>query len=685
MKYKLLILLCLPLLCFSQSSFKKSTGTISSVHVTDPKLYQPTYEAKVIHRVPNELTMGAKNPSKLPANNKQYTSGDLAILGEAEEPVLKKGIRMVQEVDGVEVDVTGLVPNDNHMAISNDGIVLSVTNSLLWAFDTRNDEILFTNGSLPLQAISVGESAVFDFDPRVLYDPEKDRFIVVFFRDFAPELSEIHICVSSTNNPLDPWHSYRLEGDIDGSGSWADYPNIAMSENDLLITFDLIRNTDAIGALLLVNREQLFTIGSEVDYTVWSDLQSENYVFNYLCPVRGADGVASKELFLGKKIDELSDELFLFYVSDSAGVNNNALKMVKLQTDAYVYPPYGIQPSNGGLKVWDFIYGAIEHQDWIQYVMSSGNIDDPNTYKYPCIYHGTINGYMNDSLSLTGKLICHGELSLAYPNIAWAGKDDCDRACVIGASMCSREFYPGHGAIYYSNNGEYSNPIWIKEGENRLSGYSQRWGDYSGVQRRFSKPGSVWMSGTFGNFEEDYATWIGSVSSPDTNHIQMIHAVFGDPANCQGLYPIHVKGGIPPYNISVNGNSVELGDTLKELCNGDSLKIVVVDARYCSQTQDVVIAEDLRINQSPSLSDYKLFPNPTRVWVKMEFQLEQTQVVQVGVYDLNGRLLDWILHRKVKGGLNELQFNISHLASGTYMVELRGEKGFHLTEKVIKL
>ena len=43
----------------------------------------------------------------------------------------------------------------------------------------------------------------------------------------------------------------------------------------------------------------------------------------------------------------------------------------------------------------------------------------------------------------------------------------------------------------------------------------ERWGDYSGSQRLYDEPGTVWAVGSFGNANNGHGTWIAELKSPD--------------------------------------------------------------------------------------------------------------------------------------------------------------------------
>ena len=130
----------------------------------------------------------------------------------APAPVPGRGLGFTRVLpSGTEIVITGGIPNDNTLAVSNGGILLAAINSLVYAYDLDNDTIVFPNGSLSLRAIAGGGSATDNyFDPKLIYDELTDRFILVFLKNSDPATNGYIVAFSSSNSPLDPWNTYFL-------------------------------------------------------------------------------------------------------------------------------------------------------------------------------------------------------------------------------------------------------------------------------------------------------------------------------------------------------------------------------------------------------------------------------------------------------------------------------------------
>ncbi|MFN3940317.1 MAG: hypothetical protein ACK4IY_07000, partial [Chitinophagales bacterium] len=132
------------------------------------------------------------------------------------------------------------VPNDNDLAISNDGIIISVINTSIYMFDQSGNTLKSLSLSSMADTLGLIGSK---FDPKVMYDPVHDRFIIVFLNlVFGDEAANTHIIVafSQTADPLADWNLYVLPGNPKDNDTWTDFPMMAITQSELFITGNLI-------------------------------------------------------------------------------------------------------------------------------------------------------------------------------------------------------------------------------------------------------------------------------------------------------------------------------------------------------------------------------------------------------------------------------------------------------------
>jgi len=147
-------------------------------------------------------------------------------------------------------------------------------------------------------------------------------------------------------------------------------------------------------------------------------------------------------------------------------------------------------------------------------------------YGTSAVYHGIITNPGSDNTSIKGYLLSD-TIDYGYPNISYSGKKSYDDQAIITFDFSAVSVFAGFGAIYSDEPGKYSKLTVIKPGEsyiNQLQGVYERWGDYSGSQRKYNDPGKVWASGSFGipliNNHITYhtsCTWIAELQTPVTD------------------------------------------------------------------------------------------------------------------------------------------------------------------------
>lgn len=516
------------------------------------------------------------------------------------------------------------VPNDNDVAISNDGWVISVINSTIWVLDTTGVDTfrISLNGFVDTLGIVAGK-----FDPKVQYDPLADRFIIVFLGGFDTTNTHIFVCFSSTNNPLDPWNVYNLPGNPLGDGTWTDYPMMALTDDELFITVNLLRQgeswqTGFSQTLIWHMDKNAGYAASPLDAVLWTDVYFGGKPIRNLRPVQGGSQLYGPDLYLisNRNFDASNDTIFLVHVTGTRNDASTTVEVDFLRADKpYGVPPVANQPNNNTFDTNDGrILGAYLEGNRIQFVANSVV---PET-GLAGVYHGMIED-LDATPSLRANIIgdfSADSLDFGYPNISFTGTNPSEVQCIISFEFSSKTQFPGFAAVY-SNYFAYSDMVIIQQGDtyvNILSGAYERWGDYTGSQRVYNQPGKVWVSGNFSKEIPSVpfacrcnATWIAELRADEVV-------------------------------------SVGLGD------------------------------EPVEVTQ------IKAYPNPIQDQFQLEFESAETNTVQVRILDGNGRLIRTLWEGKVGEGLNRFSFDSSGLASGYYQLVIEGGQNVISTSPLIK-
>jgi hypothetical protein len=412
------------------------------------------------------------------------------------------------------------VPNDNDLAISNAGQLISVINSTIYIYDINADSVLrtFTLDAFA-QPLGLPHSK---YDPKVVYDPLADKFVMVFLNGFLDSTSRIIVAFSQTNNAAGNWNVYALPGNPLNNATWSDYPVIGISSHELFIGINTFTNGSSNNSGFT---ESCFWQVKLADGYNGNTLTSAYYnnlkpaptqydaLFN-ICPVMGGSTSYGPDMYLlsNRNLMAESDTFFVIHVSDT--LPNAVITMDTVVASVkYFMPPTARQPNGHTFDTNDSrILAAFIQNDTIQFVQSCLDTASGNA----AVYHGFISNL--SSQKQIDALILADTLDLGFPNISYVGNGAGDNRAIINVNHSSATVNSGWSAYNYDGNGTYSARRQVKAGNtfvNILSGIYERWGDYSGSQRKYNENGVVWAVGSYGNQvggSRRNATWIAELT-----------------------------------------------------------------------------------------------------------------------------------------------------------------------------
>ncbi len=399
-------------------------------------------------------------------------------------------------------DPFGGIPTDNSFAVNREGVNISMVNSNLHMKDANGDRI--TNRSLQAFSGSIAFGAA-KFDPRVIYDPQEDRFIMVWLAGTNSNLSSLVLAFSSTSNVEDEWHLMEIEGSP-VANQWSDYPMISITDKELFFTVNLIRDNDGWqegfrGTLIYqIDKLQAYA-GEAANVRMWSDIRFGGELIRNLHPVKAADENLHSDMYFlsNRNFDLQNDSIFILNINSDQYDPDVALDIqVRTSDVAYGAPPTALQPnttntlSTNDARVLDaFRLGNL--------INFASNSIDTTTGK-AAIYHGKIKK-LSTTMDVTGAIITHPTRDLGYPAMAWTGQYEGDDEAIIVSQFSSETEFPGVHAIFTAW-GDYSEWETLVEGRNSidlLNGTVERWGDYLGCQRMIGVPGEVWATAGYGH------------------------------------------------------------------------------------------------------------------------------------------------------------------------------------------
>ncbi|MCC6721827.1 MAG: T9SS type A sorting domain-containing protein [Bacteroidia bacterium] len=437
------------------------------------------------------------------------------------------------------------IPNDNHIAVSNEGKIISVQNSSIRVLDEFGKTLMFKS----LYAFANGKILGFTnycYDPKVLYDPIADRFILFFLHESKVISSFGVIAFSKTNDPTGEWNYYKIPGNPLKNDKWSDYPILSLSKDEVFLTLNLLsENKDWRDGF---NQSVIWQISKNEGYNgdtlvqkMYYDIKFKSKSIWSICPVQGNfDSTINENYFLSVRPGDLeNDTLFLHKISNTVKSGKSTYSLKILKTDKkYGLPPAVPQPKGGDtLQTNDCrVLGAILHKNKIQYVQTT--VIKP--YFGSGIFHGIFD--IKTLNTVKSKYISSDSIDYAYPSICYAGDgSNSDQSSVITFSHVSSKSFPGTSAVFHTKASnlisKFSQVLKVKDGEANIERLPssqvkhERWGDYTGIQRQFSKPNIIWLAGSYGNKSQFNGTWIGKLRVIDKVEIENILKTYPNPSS----------------------------------------------------------------------------------------------------------------------------------------------------------
>ncbi|WP_207434518.1 T9SS type A sorting domain-containing protein [Sabulibacter ruber] len=433
-------------------------------------------------QIKDSLSLLQKTPARKPGQATPQT------LGTARPPKIEHGF-FGHELPGI--------PNDDDMAISNAGMIVSVMNGRIAIHNEAGTMLKSQSLSAFAQT-----PAVNGFDPHVVYDPAQDRFVVVFLTGNVAASSQIHVAVSASGDPLGNWYTYHLNGNPLNDGTWSDFPAIALSQEELYITCNTftdgsVQNSGFRQSVIWqLSKQKLFS-GQPLtlaDTRYHHSIKHNGVALFNLTPVKSSTVAGTLPFyFLSNEAitANQSSKLVLVRLSSPLTSNSAAITIVECSgVTPYTLPP-NVRQKNS-TYVFDRndarILQAFLHGERIRFVMNALNASEENPRAG--IYYGQITNLQSVTPTVQASLVPEA-LDAAFPSLVYMGLTETDHAALIVYAHASPSEFPGFSGVFVNSEGEFSAPVRIREGENHVPIL----GDYTGVSRQFNKPGIAWVQG----------------------------------------------------------------------------------------------------------------------------------------------------------------------------------------------
>mgnify|MGYP000035346953 CR=1 FL=1 len=427
---------------------------------------------------------------------------------------------------------SGSVPNDDDFAIGRNGQILRVRNSTIGAYDYTKDSLLYESTLFrfyrPQQFLPGSK-----YDPRALYDPFEDRFIVLYLSGNTWENSKIILGFSKSSDLADGFNIYQLDGNPLNDSTWSDYPHISINEKDLFITMNTFYNGSSNNSgyvqstIRQVSKNPGYDSLALTEHYYYNIKSGNRNLFNF----SGIDlGDTSRlqnrpqYLISNRNLDSINDSIFVAEILGDA-LGNPQFRIRTFTTET----PYGLPPEARQANDHKFdcndsrIQGAVLHNGLIQFVgntiTSTGNSG---------IYHGIIDRY-GDSTNIYFKIINMDPIDIGYPQVTYTGKSRSEVESIISFNHTGDSLNAGFSCLFFDNDYTYSYRKQIVEGGDYIDIISsngnrkyERWGDYTGNQQDYNESSVAWASGYQATSNGQPLTVIAKLRSPNWSNSPIV-------------------------------------------------------------------------------------------------------------------------------------------------------------------
>jgi len=499
------------------------------------------------------------------------------------------------------------LPLDDEIAVGNDGKVMIGSNRGLVVHDETGASLANISWDTFGDAVA---ATYFYFDPRLIYDPMNDRYIVVILNGEAEDSdqnanydSQILIGFSESNDPAGNFNVYKIElTDLPTNeiGEHYDYETIGISSGKLYIANNTVYEESIWKVDISEGYAGNATITSSITNLVFADASNERgelfFIHNY--NMQQNDYIYALCVVTNNTNDT---DLALIKFNDNSNTSEEVLlgqNFQYLETEHYPSQPNGVE-----LTMGERYFSGFVHNNKLTF-----------SYRF---YNATTNTndiYLNDinlntttfSLSTLGSNMAtlnFPNSGLGYIEMVPVGcdTDDCDM--ILSLHSASATDFLSNKVCFINRNNQFSTPMMVKSSALNLD--VDRVGDYIDIQKRYNKTGEAWLVGQ------------------------------------------HV---------------------MNDVDDAPSLEDWVAQISTQEEEEEEEEGASVNKNETPEIKTI-VYPNPSADIVKVRISGISGHI-SVDLYDLQGKLIKHLIDKSVTQVEYNLTFNISHLQSSTYILKI---------------
>ena len=619
--------------------------------------------------------------------------------------------------DTVQVGTsTSYIPPDTHGAVGLDKVMVTLNNNIR-ILDKATGAVIST-ASLNTFWLSTGATGL--FDPRVLYDPYNDRWIVVATSNASSSSSSICVGVSTSSDPTGSYYLFKVT--VGTSTLWADFPIVGFNKKWVVVSvnmFTIAGGSFSEGQVLSVDYPTLR--GGTLSGTLFTGIGAASGGF---C-MNPAETFSSTEdtLFLVSHLSSGGATYKLQTMTGTSGSPTLTIGATKSNSlGAWAVPGGDILPQSPE-PLPGTGTAAINCTD----AYMRGNVVYRNGYIYTCQTVGLPSGGLTHTAVQWGKLSTAGDFVeggrvedptatatnggkwYAYASIAVNTLND----ILLGFSQFSSAQYASAGYTFKTRGdaaGTMRDPYIYMAGlayyEKFFTGSRNRWGDYSHTCVDPTDDFTLWTIQEYANTKVGtgdgsgrWDTWWAEVTPPDPLPIQLVY-FNGVVVSTGGVrlgwgtltelnnYGFEVEKSpneptsyqlIPNSFVPGHGTTLEpqhysyMDTTATAGLWWYRLKQIDLDGTV--HYMDGIAVDILTgVSEEPFPIAYSLgqnYPNPFNPTTLIQYSLPTSGHVSLSIYDVLGREVATLVKSRHESGYYESEWDATGFSSGVYFYRIQ--------------
>lgn len=430
-------------------------------------------------------------------------------------------------------------PNDNYLAVSNNGLIVSCINSSMFVYDSTGMNIKKRGFSslIPAAGLPIGG---FFYDPRIIYLPKHDRFALAVLYGQDPITSRLMVCISKTADPGGAWNFFAIPGGLGNNNLWMDYPQMGQSAEEIFVTGNLFQSNGDFGEAVILQININSLVAGSIRYKTWTSIDGSPFS---ICPAPAT------------RVSDLSGDMRFIY---SEGSEGSHLYMMQINTPQDQSPSL----SRNAVAVAPYKKPLPAFQKSSTDILDQGDCRIRQAYYKDGLIHAVYtssgsggNGQIiytmidPEQLLFLTNTLSDPMADLAFPSLAPASSNKNNKKTLIYFLASGKGIFPESRMVIADDIPQFSEPIIVKTGEGYMdvgSSSTERWGDYTGLVKTFEDYRvSIWSSGSFGTNTNTSGTVIAHYLDPTDSIAPFADAfqfeLFPNPAGEK----VNIKIGIP--------------------------------------------------------------------------------------------------------------------------------------------